>query len=174
MSLGLLALGAPAWALDVGLVGRPMPVLAGKNLNGEVRNLPADFRGKPGVVVAAFSLGSRDDVTAWATKIAYQYASKGLVDAYVLGVIEAPAFIEPLVASAMQAGQPADLYKWGMTVMDPDRTLRGRLRVLDDALGLIVLVAPDGKVKWTTGEGFSAARWAAFEQAMAAVAPVKR
>jgi len=172
--LGLLALGAPAWALDSGLAGKPMPLLAGKNLNGEVRSLPADFRGKPGVLVAGFSMGSRADATAWATKIAHQHASKGNLDAYVLVVVEAPAFIEPLVAAAMRAGQPADLYKWGMTVMDPDRALRAQLGVVDDAKGQIVLVGPDGKVRWATGEGYSAARWAAFEQALAAMAPVKR
>lgn len=172
--LALLALGAPAHALSADLVGRPAPQLSGRNLNGDPRALPADFKGKPGVVVAGFSLGSREDATTWATKIAHAYASKGRVDAYVAVVVEAPAFIEPLVAAAMRAGQPADIHKWGMTVMDPDKALRASLGVVDDTKAQVLLVAPDGRLKWATGDGFTAARWAAFEAAVAQVAAPAR
>lgn len=172
--LAILALASPADALTVALVGQALPTLAGRNLLDAETSLPRDFKGKPGVVVAGFSLGARADATQWATKVAQQFVSKGRLDAYVLVVIEAPAFVEGLVAAALRAGQSEDLYRWGLTVMDPDKVLRAQLGVGDDALAQVLLVGADGKVRWATGDGFTAGRWASFEQAVAAVAPAPK
>lgn len=146
------------WAsvgLMAGLVGQPMPAIAGNTLAKQPISLPAAFHQKPGLAILGFSPSSRHDCKAWAVWAANSAPTHPGLEVYLAVIVEATPRVAPLVDMFLRAGADERVADRGLTSYDPDGKLRASFGFKDDAKALVVLVDGRGKIAWATDSGFS-------------------
>lgn len=152
-SLGLMA----------GLVGQPLPAIAGNTLAAKPISLPTAFQGKPGLAILGFKPGARHDCKAWAVWAANSAEKHPGLEVYLAVIVEATPRVAPLVDMFLRAGADDRVADRGLTSYDPDGKLRLAFGVKDDTKALVLLVDRQGKVAWAHDAGFTGEATTALE-----------
>ena len=117
------------------------PVFAGQfpetemdNLAGATMHFPADFEGKPTLVIFAFAHEQRGDAARVVALLEKAQQTNGLLSWYEMPIIDAPFFVHYFIKNGMRDGtdeslhshmvpQFVDIDEWrqstGITTMDP-------------------------------------------------------
>lgn len=137
-------------------VGRPFPAVQSKTLDGKVVRAPEDFAGKPLVAILATDQDAQFDIDRWLL---------GLLDMKTPAAIRefptiagfVPGLLSGRIDGGMRNGIPEE--DWGSVVTfygaDAERLVEffGNRNPRN---GRIVLVGPDGHIRWIHDRGYSA------------------
>ena len=120
-------------------------------LTGAALNLPADLHGKPTILVLGFSQSSRDQVTAWAQRLAPDYRDAPDVAYYEAADLEpVPRLLRGWVTKKIRETVPTRAQPHFFTLIEheSDWKTAANFSARDEAY--VLLVDPSGTVRWTT------------------------
>ncbi len=135
--------------------GMPLPPLAGEYLSKRKALLPNDAHGKVALLLMGFSYNSRFPVERFAKAFEKAFPLGGKVTFYEVPMIGGMArMAAPFIDSGMRRGTPRDKHENVITVyggVAPWKKLAG---VLNDADAHLILVDPQGVVRWIYRGGY--------------------
>ena len=134
----LLACALPALAAQA-------PHFEGETLAGKHVTMPAAAQGHPALLIMGFSQASGKQTADWAKK------TKALCETWSMAVLEdVPRLVRPLVSRGIRGGIPKSEYDHFLLVFKNEADLKTAVSFdrADDAY--LLLLAPDGSVKWRT------------------------
>jgi hypothetical protein len=169
--------GFRSWRLLVGLTlglgtatAQVIPPVHGATFSGSPVDLPADLRGKVGVLVIGFSQGSRGDVTVWGKRLAEDYYDSPAVLYYEMPVLASvPKLMRGFVTGRIKA-EVSDRGKTHFLPLDdhePEWRTLTHYAVPDDAY--VLLVDSSGVIRWQEHGPATDAAYAALRQQVEAL-----
>ena len=138
--------GTPARA-----AGDTIPALHGVVLTGSVVDLPQALSGKEGVLVIGFSQSSREEVTAWGRRLAWEYRDSNRVIYYEMPVLAGvPKLLRGWVLKKVSEGVPERAKSRCLPVLDHEADWKAAAGYAKDEDAYILLVDSAGRVTWRT------------------------
>jgi len=136
------------------------PHLEARDLEGRARTLPGDFSGTPSLVVVAFRREQQamvDTWVAWFDTIATDHPGLRCYEVPVIATRWSPA--RPVIDGGMaQAVREQAARRRTLTVYTDVRRVTDALAIDDTATVTVLLIDPDGRVRWrTTGPATASA-----------------
>jgi hypothetical protein len=169
LAFALLAVSG-AWGIDRA-AGQRIPEVRGISFANQAVSLPEELQNKAaGILVLGFSRGSRDAVTAWATRIAADYRTSDVVAYYELPVVASvPGFVRAIVLRSIKSSAPERAHKRIVPITNDEAGWRQIVHYgeADDAYLLVVDRA--GNVVWQTQGQPTDVSYAALKQQVEAL-----
>lgn len=151
--------------------GERIPEVHGTSFANQAVSLPAELQNKAaGILVLGFSRGSRDAVTAWATRIAADYRTSDVVAYYELPVVASvPGFVRTIVLRSIKSSAPERAHKRIVPITNDEAEWRAIVHygVADDAY--LLVVDRTGNVVWQTQGQATDVSYAALKQQVEAL-----
>lgn len=126
-----------------------IPAMQGQVLTGQAVRLPEALQGKIGVLVVGFSLGSREEVTAWGRLLARDFDDSDEVLYYEMPVLASvPRLIRGWVLGKIRGSVPVEAQGRLLPIVEREeewKRLAG-FRGADDAY--VLVVDQGGTVRW--------------------------
>jgi ATP10 protein len=143
--------------------GDLFPQLVGEALSGESIVVPDTTSGRFTVVALTFSRSAGDDAQRWRERLASDPAMHDLVRVLTVAELEgAPRLMRGLITRAIRRGTTPSLRAQTM-VLDRDEGLwKRRLAVSETSRAYVVLIAPNGRIRWVSDGPYDGARFAAL------------
>jgi hypothetical protein len=152
------------------VVGDAFPRLEAEFLTGRKAILPDAAAGKTALLMMGFTYDSRFDVEKWAEHVRREFAARDAFTFYEVPVIGGMGRLAKwFIDSGMRKGTPKELHENVITVyggVDRWKKAMGFSKSLEDA-AYLVLLGPDGRVRWLHAGGFSEDALAALKAATA-------
>jgi len=161
--------GGPVGRGDRAAGGRQFPRLEARSLAGEARWLPTDLRGAPSAVLVGFEVWQQATMDSWLPTL------EALATRYpglrVYELVPIPRFLlpaRPTIDGGMAVGIPSEAVRARTLTAYVDLPpLLAGLGLPDTRQSALLLVAPDGSIRWGTRGGYDAAEAASLEWALA-------
>lgn len=151
---------APPTRGDSLRLGDLFPSLVGPALSGRPVAIPDTTSSRFTAVVFGFSRAGGDDAGRWRERLASDSATRGRVQPIVVAALGgAPRLLRGLIASGIRRGTPPS-ERDQMMVLDRDDALwKRRLAVSETSYAYVVLLAPNGRLRWKSDGPFDEARF---------------
>jgi hypothetical protein len=133
--------------------GDSLPPLAGRTVSGNQLSLPSAAVGAPAVVIFSFSRAGGSDARDWAQRLARDYPHLAIYTAIFLESV--PRFFRPLAASNIRNGMPVSMHDRTMLLYQDQKTWEEALNVTNESCAVVVLLGPDGHVRWIASGPFT-------------------
>lgn len=130
-----------------------MPSITVANLGGRELELPKDLVRHTLLFIVGFSHDQRAAMTAWIETLEKEFSQDNNVDIFKLAVIDSSnAALRSIIRSGMSSAATDDARRKTFTLFT-DKALFGQLLGLDLTRPTVLLVNPDGSIKWrSSGE----------------------
>ena len=139
--------------------GKSFPRLAAKTLTGKSLELPAAALGKPAVLLFSFSRTAGKDAHLWNERLARDFSSA--VPAYEVVVLESvPKLFRGLALSGIRNGMPLSMQDRTVVLYQDEKLWKSRLAASDNNRAYVVLLAPDGHLRWSNAAACTASEYA--------------
>lgn len=150
-------------------VGQSIPQVTAESLNGEPISLPNDFAGKSAILVVGFSRAGGDQCGPFARRLGKEQPSvvDGNVTVYQIATLEsAPRFVRPMILHGMRGGIAKAEQGRFLPLFHDEKQWKqvagfGKAGEND---AYLLLVNPDGTVRWTGHGQYSDALYADFKR----------
>jgi hypothetical protein len=130
-------------------VGDPLPKLEGDYLSKRKAVLPADAKGKWALLAFGFTYDSRFQVEPWGKEFDRRFKGNSRVTLYEIPMIGGMARLgAPFIDSGMRRGTPKDKHENLITVYGGTGPWKKALQVKDEKAAYMVLIDPQGIVRW--------------------------
>jgi len=130
-------------------VGSTLPKLEGDYLSKRKAVLPADAKGKFALLAFGFSYDSRFQVESWGKQFDRVFKGNPKVTLYEIPMIGGLGRLgAPFIDSGMRRGTPKEKYENVITVYGGTVPWKKMLQVRDEKAAYLVLLDPDGKIRW--------------------------
>ncbi len=139
--------------------GESFPGLSAKTLTGKSLELPAAALGKPAVLLFSFSRAAGKDAHLWKERLARDFSNA--VPAYDVVVLESlPKLFRGLALSGIRSGMPLSMQDRTIVLYQDEKLWRTRLAASDNNRAYVVLLAPDGHLRWSNAAACTASEYA--------------
>ena len=146
---------------DAGYVraGDLFPHISGKTLSGRSLELPAAATGKPAVVLFSFSRAAGKDAHLWNQYLAKEFSSAVPVCEVV--VLESvPKLFRGMAVSGIKSSMPLSRQDRTIVLYQDEKLWKLRLAVSDNNRSYVVLLGPDGRIRWSNSAAYSDSEYA--------------
>jgi hypothetical protein len=117
--------------------------------------------------VFGFSREGGDDATRWNERLTSDSTTRSRVDAVVVAELGgAPRLVRGLIARGIKRGVPPSVRDQMMVLDHDDALWKRRLAVSETSHAYVVLIAPNGRVRWMSDGAFDEARFARLRNAV--------
>jgi hypothetical protein len=148
-------------------LGDLFPPLAGPALSGRQLAVPDTTSSRFTAVVFGFSREGGDDAGRWKERLTSDSATRGRVDAVVVAELGgAPRFMRGLIARGIKRGTPPNARDQMMVLDHDDALWKRRLAVSETSRSYVVLLAPNGRIRWLSDGAYDDARFARLRNAL--------
>ena len=133
-----------------------IPLVEGRNLEGERFALPADFKGELNVVLVAFKREQQGDVDSWMPFLKSVAGARRDLRTYELPVLgRGYRLMRPFIDGGMRRGIPDAAVRAATITLYIDKArFRESLSLPDEDRIYILLVDQQGRVQWRTDGRF--------------------
>jgi hypothetical protein len=167
-----ILLALPALAADRPLalkIGDPMPTLEGDLLSGKRGVLPDAFQGKTALVLLGFTYDSRFAVEAWGEWFRKQFGDRDGVTYFEVPMMGRAARLGRIfIDRGMRKGTPKEAHDHVLTVYGDTGPWKERAGFTESAENnaYLLLVGPDGVIRWMHSGDFDEAQAASLKAAL--------
>jgi hypothetical protein len=143
-------------------IGDPFPQLTGQTLTNKSLDLPAGAAGKPAVVVFSFTRTAGKDARVWNEHLSKDFSS--VVPDYDVIVLESvPKLFRGMAVSGIRSSMPLPLQDRTIVLYNDEALWKARLAGSDYNRAYVVLLAPDGHIRWISTGAFTADSYTQFK-----------
>jgi hypothetical protein len=163
LMVGFLVLMPPVNAAqpDAGPLhaGEMFPNISGKTLTGKLLELPAAAIGRPAVMVFSFSRTAGKDARSWNEHIARGFSNT--VPGYEVIVMESvPKLFRGMAMSGIRGSMPLSMQDRTIVMYQDEKLWKLRLAASDNKRASIVLLGPDGHIRWSNSGAYTDSEYA--------------
>ena len=116
--------------------------------------------GKTPVVVFSFSKTAGKDARLWNVHLDKDYGSNRLVAGSTVIMLEAaPRLLRGIIVSALKSNMPPSMRDRTIVSYQNEELWKRRLAVADDSHAYVLLLGPDGHMRWRNSAAFSDAEY---------------
>ena len=149
----------------------PFPNISGNTLSGRLLELPTAATGKPVVVVFSFSRTAGKDAHLWNEHLAREFSNA--VPAYEVVVMESvPKLFRGMAMSGIRSSMPLSRQERTVVLYRDEKLWKLRLAVSDDKRAYVVMLGPDGHLRWSNSAAYSDSEYAQLKHAIELLLPV--
>ena len=149
-----------------------IPEVHAELLTGTPVNLPADLRGRSTVIVIGFSQGSREQVAAWARRLAPDYRDAPDVAYYEVAELESvPRILRGYVLKKIKETVPERAQPHFLTVTDHESEWKSASSFAAKDEAYVLLLDSSGQVLFTTHGETSDAAYGDLKRRLEAARP---
>jgi hypothetical protein len=142
------------------MTGKLLPALSGQYLTGRKAVLPEASSGRIALLALGFTYDSRFAVEAWSTRFHKEFSATNEITFYEVPMISGMARLARwFIDSGMRKGTPKELHENVITVYGGTDPWKQRLGFKKDDDAYLILIDPDGIVRWTCSGQFDEARF---------------
>jgi ATP10 protein len=142
--------------------GDPFPQLTGQTLTNKSLDLPAGGAGRPAMVVFSFTRTAGKDARLWNEHLSKDFST--VVPDYDVIVLQSvPKLFRGMAVSGIRSSMPLPLQDRTIVLYADEALWKARLAVSDDSRAYVVLLAPDGHIRWISAGAFTANTYALFK-----------
>jgi hypothetical protein len=146
-------------------IGAPLPTLQGDYLSKRKATLPADAKGKYALLAFGFSYDSRIPVEAWGKEFDRRFKNNPKITLYEIPMIGGLSRLgAPFIDSGMRRGTPKEKHENVITVYGGTGPWKKMLNVQDEKAAYMILLDPNGIVRWISPGHHSDAKFAEIEK----------
>lgn len=139
--------------------GQVIPQVNAQSLNGKSVSLPNDFAGKAAILIVGFSHAGGDQCGPFARRLEKETeVSQGSVTVYQIAVLEsAPRLVRPMIMHGMRNAVPKDEQDRFLPLFHAEKEWKqvARFSPAAEDHAYLLVVGPDGSVRWTGDGRFS-------------------
>ena len=148
-------------------IGDLFPSLVAPALSGKQIAVPDTTSSRFTAVLFGFSRAGGDDAGRWGERLVHDSATRGRVEVVTVAQLGgAPRLMRGFIASGIKRGTPPDA-RDRMMVLDRDDALwKRRLAVSETSYAYVVLLAPNGHLRWKSDGPFDEARFTRLRDAI--------
>jgi hypothetical protein len=140
--------------------GKLLPALSGQYLTGRKAVLPEASSGRIALLALGFTYDSRFAVEAWTTRFREEFNTTKEITFYEVPMIGGMARLGRwFIDSGMRKGTPKELHENVITVYGGTDPWKQRLGFKKGNDAYLILIDPDGIVRWTWNGQFDEARF---------------
>lgn len=152
--------------------GDRLPALRGELLDGRRWVVPDSTAGRATLLLLGFSYASRHDVGAWTDRFLREFGSRAGLTYFEVPVIGTAGRLgRPFIDGSMRRGLPAARHAHVLMVYRDAGTWKRRAAVVDAGVGHLLLVGPDGRVRWRGHGPLTDGAWEALAGAIRGLGP---
>jgi hypothetical protein len=157
---GSLAIFAQEAALKIGDL---LPKVAGQTLTKAQLELPSATSGKLAVVMFSFSRAAGNDARAWGEHLLNDF-SHAILPYHVIELEGAPRLMRGVAVSGIKGTMPPDVQKQAVVLYKDEDLWKKRLAVTDDKRSYVIVLGPDGRIRWASSGPFSDSEYQALKK----------
>lgn len=138
------------------ITGKAFPVVSGKSLENNTLNIPADFEGKPTLLLVGYKQNSQFDIDRWLIGLDM---TETTIDVYELPTIQGlfPQMFSTMIDNGMRKGIPKELWKGVVTIYEDGEKVQAFTGNEKPNNARVVLLDKNGIVVYFHDDGFSVA-----------------
>lgn len=137
-------------------VGDALPDVIGQNLSGTPARLSTKTAGKVAVVVFSFSKSGGKDTQLWNKNLLRDFGSDHSVELSTVIMLEsAPRLLRGFIVSRLKNVMPPSLQSTTIVSYENEKLWKQRLGVADDSHAYVVILGPDGRIRWMNSGALS-------------------
>jgi len=141
-------------------LGDILPDVSGQTPSGGSLRLSDVVAGKTSVVVFSFSKTAGKDARLWNVHLDKDYGSNRLVAGSTVIMLEAaPRLLRGIIVSALKSNMPPSMRDRTIVSYQNEELWKRRLAVADDSHAYVLLLGPDGHMRWRNSAAFSDAEY---------------
>jgi ATP10 protein len=145
-------------------VGSMFPQFSGQTLTGKSLELPRATIGRPAVVVFSFSKAAGKDSHQWNDHLSRDFPN---VPSYTVIELEAvPKLFRRMVLSGIKSSMPVPIQDRAIVLYQDESLWKQRLAVSDDSRAYVVLLEPDGHIRWSSSGKFAELEYAGLRNVL--------
>ncbi len=135
------------------------PQFSGETLTGKAMELPAAALGQPAVVVFSFSKAAGNDSRSWSERLSKDFANA--VPIYTIIELESvPKLFRGMALSGIKSSMPLLLQERTIVLYRDEALWKQRLAFSDGNRAYVILLDPDGRMRWNNDGPFTEASYA--------------
>jgi hypothetical protein len=139
--------------------GELFPTISGTTLSGKLLELPAAAISKPAVVVFTFSRTAGKDAHLWNEHLVRGFSNA--VPGYDIIVMESvPKLFRGIAMSGIRSSMPPSVQDRTVVLYQDEKLWKRRLAVSDNNRAYVVLLEPDGRLRWNNSGAFTDSEYA--------------
>jgi ATP10 protein len=143
------------FAQDAALkIGDLLPKVTGQTLTKAQLELPLAMSGKTAVVMFSFSRAAGNDARAWGEHLLNEF-SHTILPYHVIELEGVPRLMRGVAVSGIKGTMPPDVQKQAIVLYQDEDLWKKRLAVTDDKRCYVLVLGPDGRIRWTSSSAFS-------------------
>jgi hypothetical protein len=128
----------------------PLPRFDGETLTGRKLSMPGAVNGHTAVLVVGFTHASGPHCTDWANRLENEFKNNHELERYSVVFLEdAPKLVRGMAVHGIKSGVTKKEYDNYLIVTEHEKEVKGAVRFSAPDDAYLVLLAPDGEVRWT-------------------------
>jgi len=143
-------------------LGETLPPLTGQTITGHSLQLPEAVHGRQAILIFSFSRAGGQQEQKWATQLSKDHAPVVIYSAVFLESV--PRLFRPLALAGIRGGMPAPLQNRTLILYRDERLWQQRWNGLDKNQAGVILLDPEGRIRWITSGPFSESLGRALEK----------
>ena len=144
-------------------VNDEFPPVTGEALSGRTIDIPSREPGKGTIVLFSFSKTGGDDARVWTERLDRDADSARRLDiVVVLELQDVPRLLRGAVLFGIKRSVPPSVGSRMLTLDRDDALWRHRLSVTTTDHSYVVLLAPDGRIRWMSTHAYDDDEYAAM------------
>ena len=152
------------FAQDAALhVGDLLPRVAGETLTKAQLELPSAASAKTAVVIFSFSRTAGNDARVWGEHLLKDFANP-ILPYQVIELEGAPRLMRGIAVSGIKGTMPPDVQKQTIVMYRDEDLWKKRLAVTDDKRSYVIVLGPDGRIRWTNLGAFTDSEYQALKK----------
>lgn len=141
-------------------LGAALPDVVGQSLTGSPTHLSTIVAGKFAVVVFSFSEAGGRDTQIWDKQLVTDFGSnRSLALSTVIMLESAPRLFRGMIVSRLKKEMTPSLHSTTIVSYEEEKLLKQRLAVTDDSHAYVLLLGPDGCIRWRNAGAFRDAEY---------------
>jgi len=146
--------------------GDTLPPLAGQTLTGHFLQLPAAAQGGQAVLILSFTRAAGQQEQQWVRQLTHDHAHPAIYSAIFLESV--PRLFRSLALAGIRGGIPPALQARTMILYRDESLWKQRANLADPNHAVVLLLDPQGHIRWITSAAFTGSLCGALEQQMRA------
>lgn len=137
-------------------LGDAMPDISGRTPAGNTLDLLAGVHGATAVIVFSFSKAAGKDARLWNDRLFKDYDANHSISVITVIMLESvPRLLRGMILSDLRSDMPARMQNNTIVSYQDEDMWKRRLAAIDDGHAIVLLVGPDGCIRWRESSGFS-------------------
>jgi ATP10 protein len=138
--------------------GDEFPHFSSLTLNGKMLELPLPPGGPPAIVLFSLSRASGTDSGLWSKQLSKDFPKLPICTIMLLEPV--PRFFRGMVVSGVKSGMSPFIQDRAVALYKDEALWKQRLNVTDDKRAYVLLLGPDGHIRWSNAGPFTDAEYA--------------